>query len=760
MRLSGKSWIRTIAWCAVSVGVLALPHPALALQEAAPALQEAAPAAAADDAAVLKDLEQLSAKLASDTAKQEERDEAARRLVSRRRDEARQILRQVLVSAGNRNGQLSVARALANDPKPDPEFVVPLFALLGPDRALTEAAAHALAAYKGNPEVLSRLIAVANARQQPEAVRSAAIRSLGTFLDKRAAEALVGLLQNDDESVAVHNAAGDALVELTGLRENGRDVQKWQQWWTANAPKSEADWKLVLLNERAARLDQVQLRYGQLTDEIRNILSDQYQLVPEAQKPEIVLRFLRANEAVIRALGARLVFEDAVNNRTIPAAAREQLRKMVGDSSPEVRIEVAGALRAINDAAALEPLLTQLAQESDPDVRVALAKAVAPIRDLKALPAMRKLLRDPSFAVAEAAADAIRQLGPQLRDKEPTMAVQTAADLREVLTGTEGRPGSARLREACVEAMVPLRDPSLLVTFRKLLVARESREVRRSALKALGELREPKVAEAIINSLEDPDNTVRLEAVEALGKIGTFEHAEMLYRSLNPNLEPDPSVRQRAWAVMTGLFPSAPQEQLADWADRLKDDPERRLVVLKALADKQQQGKLEERLAYTRENIGHLLLTLKQPTEAVVYLKQALEYWNTHEAPPIVLQRLIALEMKALLNAKQYAEAAQFGSRLLKNDASQQQTVFVAFREEAQQLQKDKDLKSALSLIAESKKMDPPLSPRFARDLQDIESEIRRQMGETRPVGEPGAGPQSARRAHPLVHPAHFSTAG
>src|SRR5256885_11397090 len=110
----------------------------------------------------------------------------------------------------------------------------------------------------------------------------------------------------------------------------------------------------------------------------------------------MVARCMGSNEAVVRSAGAQIVFEDTVNNRTIPSTVREQLRNMIGDSSVEVRMDVAQALRALNDASALKPLLTQLAQEQNPDVRAALAKAIAPIRSLTALPELRKLLSDRS----------------------------------------------------------------------------------------------------------------------------------------------------------------------------------------------------------------------------------------------------------------------------------------------------------------------------------------------------------------------------
>src|SRR5207302_644807 len=128
----------------------------------------------------------------------------------------------------------------------------------------------------------------------------------------------------------------------------------------------------------------------------------------------------------------------------------------------DVRIEVAGALRALNDASALHPLLTQLGQEPQSDVRAALVKAIGPIRDLIALPALRKLLGDPSYAVAEAAADAIKELGTQIREKQSDMLVPLAAELKGVLDSRTGDPASGRLREALVNAMAPLRQLSLL----------------------------------------------------------------------------------------------------------------------------------------------------------------------------------------------------------------------------------------------------------------------------------------------------------
>src|SRR4051812_28581317 len=100
------SWTRKVAVCAVvtMVAVGAAGRAQAADPTGSGAGAPAAPGVQQADSQ--SDLSQLAAKLGDENAKQEERDEAARRLMARQRDEAREILRATLVSAGNRGGQL------------------------------------------------------------------------------------------------------------------------------------------------------------------------------------------------------------------------------------------------------------------------------------------------------------------------------------------------------------------------------------------------------------------------------------------------------------------------------------------------------------------------------------------------------------------------------------------------------------------------------------------------------------------------------
>ncbi|MCC7350593.1 MAG: HEAT repeat domain-containing protein [Phycisphaerales bacterium] len=676
-----------------------------------------------------REMDQLAAQLADDSITQTERDEAARRLVLRHTEAANTILNRILQAAANRPGQLAVAKALAIDPAPDPQFINPLFALIGVDRPMTEAAIQALSAFKDNTEVFSRLASLATSSPQRE-TRLAAIKALGTSIEKRAAEVLVNLLADANEPSPIHNAAADALATMTGIETIGRDPARWQQWWTDNHDLTETQWRVNLLDNRAVRFDQLQYRLGQMRDEMQSLLFSQYQAMPDAQRPEVLLRYLRSAEPAIRAVGARIVYNDKLNNRAIPAPIKQQLRQMVGDSAAEVRMEVARALRVINDPESLEPLLAQLAQEPDEQVRAEIAQALTPIGDIRAIDPLLQLLRDPSPKVAEAAARALRELGPLARDKNPELASHIAASLRQVVE-TRTNPTDQSLRESCVEAMVVLRDPSLRDLFYKLLRPQESPTIRRAALDGLGEYRDPKVVDRIVQVLlNDRDEAVRLAAVRALEKCATFEIAPTLYQQLDPGNETSAKVRDAVWNLLQLLFPEAPKEALPEWAQRFNDQPERRLIILKALAEKQLKDKDEEPLAYTRENIGQVYMRLNQPAEAAAYFKLALDFWRSRQDKGMVTQGLIRQTLEALLRSRQYEPAIEFAAPLIKEDPTYQEIIGAQIRAETNNLLQENEYAEVIKLVAEADKMTPPLDARYTSVLHSLADQARQKLAE------------------------------
>jgi HEAT repeat protein len=675
--------------------------------------------AADETAALIRQLNDAS----PDAEKQ--RDEAARRLVSRTTPEAHEAVINALRDLGNPAAQLSAAKALADAAKPDPAAIDALFPLIGIGNRpeLTDAAAKALASFKSEPGVLTRLINLAQARTQPEWVRRPVIRAIGTLVEKRAAQFLIETTRSRDENQAIVNEAADALVSMTGLTENGRDLQRWERWWQANGGKNDETFRNDILASRVAPFDQLRGRYAALSREVGVILRDTYLSAPDAQKKETILRYLRNTEPEIRAVGAQLIFDDkVVDGRVIPPEVQEELRKMVGDSSTNVRLQVAKTLGALNDPAALQPLLAQLTQETDPDVRAAIATALGPIRDLNAVPPLLNVVNDDSFAVARAGADALKELGPKLREENPNLANQTATRLAEVLRKTEGRIGAQELRETLVEAMSTLRQRELIGTFARLLNARESVRVRRAALKGLGEIGDSKTADFIVPLLSDPQGAIRLEAVLAMQKTATIENADALANRIDQ--DSDEGVRAEAWKVFQSLLPQMEPPRLMAFADRFKNDPNQRLVILKTLADKQQKANDVDGLASTQENIAQVLMELQDPKAAAVYYQQALGARENDTGT--VKERLVANLSNALLQSKQYAEAAKFAGDMLKKSSEFQDVIGAAFRNEAERLNKLNDPTSALQVIKQAESIDPPLAPKFLTQLRGVREESQK----------------------------------
>lgn len=733
---------------ALVIATLGASAPLSFAQATAPAT---AAAAIADPATILR----------SPNATQPERDEAARRLVLRATPEARAALLAALQGAGNRAAQLAAARAITQDPAPDPSYVIPLFALLSsPDTRLPEAAIAALAASHSAQDVKSRLIELAAdpQSQQRETTRLAAIRAVGTMTDKRAADVLVDLVTGDAQPKAVRDAAALALANMTATPSNQRDPAQWQQWWTERQNLPDAAFERELLIARSAQLTRLQHQLTRVVTEGQTLLIEAYQAAPERNKEAMLLRYLRAGEPETRAVGAQLVELDFKQPRAIPQSVRDQLRLMVGDSSSKVRVQVARDLFLLNDEQAFDALLQQLAREPDPDVRSALAQAMVPMRDVRVVPAFVKLLNDPSLAVAEVAAAGLADpdLAALIR-KDPPLAAQVATDLQGALETRTGA-GTIALRAAMVDAMGALQDPNLRGTYTRILRSGDAVAVRCAALRALGQLGKPNgqtwPADLIAGSLSDPDETVRLEAVKALRTTADFGYAEAVYqRTSRQTSETSDKVRAEAWVVLQGLFPDekASVKDLNYWADRFKDDPGRRIVVLQVLA-KRLAGQPDP-LASVQMNIGQELMRLSErasengdaevararAVEADFYIEPALRYLRSKHPndQDMTTGDLVQKRIKALLAAKRFDDAAAFAAGSIAISPSNQESMGPQLRNTVERLSKSNP-EEALRLISAIDKMDPKLADQFLDPIKRIEQQIRGGNTEPRSVGGKG----------------------
>ncbi len=188
-----------------------------------------------------------------------DRNRAAQKLLARA--DGVGFLLGILNEGGNPDAQQSVAKALAAAPEPRHEFVVPLINLLSVMN-ISPTVAEALAAYQGRDEDGRRarqaLMNFANNSKLPPKPRAGVIRAMGKIVHKTIAQALINLLKNDNS--LVRDAAIDALLQMTGLSANGRDIQKWQRWWDSAADRDELQWSVNLLSKNAGRAFELERR--------------------------------------------------------------------------------------------------------------------------------------------------------------------------------------------------------------------------------------------------------------------------------------------------------------------------------------------------------------------------------------------------------------------------------------------------------------------------------------------------------------------
>jgi HEAT repeat protein len=676
-----------------------------------------------------------SANLTAPEASQADRDEAARQLLANGQPDATLTLLAALRDGGH-DTQLAVARAVADSPAPDPQFVEPLANLLGGDRNLDEAATRALGRLgSASPAARQQLLDFARDARQTPGLRALGIHAAAAIVDKSVAAALVGLATDDRESATIQNAAVDALADLTGLTDMPRTGAAWKSWYDANAAKPDDRWKLMVYATRDPHLDEIAQRQARLVGGLYAVLNDAYQAA--ADKNAAVLRYLASAEPEVRAVGARLVRESFLSGVALPTDAQKQrLTELIGDSDSQVRVEVAQTLKTINYSGALDAMMAQLPLERDPDVKIALAGALAQIGDIRAVPLLRPLLNDPSPAVARAAAEALRALGAALYKADPNAAHALAVQLWQLYQRQAGDPATADLQAACIEALAPLHESSLAQPLVRLLDPDQSDRVRSAALRALGGLGDPNTDDAINKLLtEEPEPSVRLDALDALAKTGSFgTDADALYGFFSPKSnEQDPQVRDKAWQVFEALLPSASKEVLSDWEKRLAHEPEHRLAVLLVLNGKYQQDHNLDDLASTEENTGDTYTKLNPPDEAQAarYFRRALDYWQSQNADNVTTDSLVSELMNALLKSGQYADAAKFAGVTISRSPAQQQTMGSLIVQQADALREAAQTNSdaaaradALRLIDEAMKMKPPLLDSYQDDLRNIQSQL------------------------------------
>jgi HEAT repeat protein len=670
---------------------------------------------------------------------------AAIRLIAWREPTARPVVVYFLTN-GSAPAKVAVSRALGSVGWEDQEFIGPLSSLLrGRDPVPAAAAALALGRYTDNSEVLQALRVQAMSDRAD--IRQPVIRALGAFSQKPAAETLIYILQHDD-SDAIREAAGDALIQMTGRSDLDHSSSQWAQWWEKNGSASDDKFQDAIIRGRGQAFEDQVAAHRALQNAADDFLRADFWSAPSEKRAAILLSYLQSSAPEIRALGAELVYSSATATGAPPGTI-QQTRLLLGDPSVEVRAAAATALSADPDSAT--DLIAQLAREPDDLVRVRLINSLAPFQDVRALQQMLKLVGPgASQAVRIAAANGIRE-GCDVINKDPAMKKQAIQALKDAIQGTDA-PDQQNLRIAIVGALAAIHDDSLSDLFRALLAPNEPLGVRANALVGLGNLpNSAPFAGEIARHLDDMDAfQMRLAAIQAL-RHPPFSPIPISYINTLLNMmngDPNDQVRAAAWDELQywAQLPDMDETGISTLADGLKSQPANELLIRQKLCDRLaldvQNGanaagnhSAANELAAQQQTVGDLLMSsaINHPREAADAYRAALDFWKSNQGRPDVINRLCGDIVDALLAAKRWDDAAAFASGIVKtygNDPNLRVTSETVGREfvfAVQNMQDSSDPASyvdATALLDAVQKMNPPLPADFPDQLASLRSAI------------------------------------
>jgi HEAT repeat protein len=216
-------------------------------------------------------------------------------------------------------------------------------------------------------------------------------------------------------------------------------------------------------------------------------------------------------------------------------------------SSAKTRLEVVRKLADNRDPDAAGPLIFAL-QDKDAVVRATAAKALSGFHDMRALEPLIHLLRDREAHVRAAAADtlghfgdplAVNQLVGLLRDTDPGVRSAAARSLDRLGwdPATDSHRAIQLLAMGHMQQLVKMGADGVPPLLEQLRNGEPNKQF--AAVKALGQINDPRVQPAMIEALAKPSVAVRISALGTLERQAdpkTFPKIEKLLRDSDPNV--------------------------------------------------------------------------------------------------------------------------------------------------------------------------------------------------------------------------------
>lgn len=457
-----------------------------------------------------------------------------------------------------------------------------LTALATPKAGIRQAAAAALAVLP-EPSLIRQLQARAEDDQADLAVRQAAVWALGRSGRKPAAPVLLQLLTHENENL--RRAAADALADLSG-QSFGLDSERWRVWWVRHQDCTNESWLEMRLAFQSSRAHRLEGELERARAQVLRLQQEVYTRLPVPERPGYIQAVIEQEDASVRVLAVSWCVEllptgDAARHRLLA----QLLLRLSHDGDLEVQRAAVLALGKVMEPAAFDRL-RELLRKGRPPVRAAAVRALTALargtepearaRRKEVVPALQKALADPAIEVVVEAAEDLGTLG--------------ALESGPVLTGLLRHPSEA-VRQAAAQALERSADAAVLDA---LLTALDDPcvSVRFSLVGALARAAEDREAltgeqhKRLLNRLEgvllsDTDPGVRSRAATALGECAPPALLGSLWKCVLAG--EDVRVQEKAWAAFVDVLDRAASlELLHEWEKNLLSAklPVRRLQLL------------------------------------------------------------------------------------------------------------------------------------------------------------------------------------
>lgn len=287
--------------------------------------------------------------------------ELARRLLSEYGQSGTDAAATLLAPGAEPLPQQALIHALIVRPEPVPaQLGRPLVALLGRVDPVVDADLAVAIGRVSDRDVLKILTDTAVDQGATPARRRSAILALGYQRRKRAAEALVAVLDSpngDDRAAATR-----ALRSLTGIDSLGDNPQRWREWWGQTRQLKEEAWNAMVSDRLALRTDELAAANQVVEDRLVQMLGRVYLEAAPEQRLAMLLKMLEdpllaVRRQALELAGRRLL--DQGSDRVEPDL-RAALVARIDDPSVEIQRRAVLLLRDLAEPTAADAVAARL----------------------------------------------------------------------------------------------------------------------------------------------------------------------------------------------------------------------------------------------------------------------------------------------------------------------------------------------------------------------------------------------------------------